>query len=99
MQRYASFSKLFVTVAAAAALGACVPVETRPTLNEARTTRVDNSVANDTALQPGEIRGEVIAVSPDRREIRVRTGSGGDRILSYDAANEGFVSRLGLHRG
>jgi hypothetical protein len=47
---------------------------------------VDNSVANDTALQPGEIRGEVIAVSPDRREIRVRTDSGGDRILSYDAA-------------
>jgi hypothetical protein len=42
-------------------------------------------VASDTALAPGEVRGEVMQVLPDRREIRVRTDSGRDRILAYDS--------------
>ncbi|HEY7166052.1 MAG TPA: hypothetical protein VIB79_15895 [Candidatus Binatia bacterium] len=84
MQRYTTYSKYLLAAVTAAALCACAPVETRPTLNEARTTRVDRTVASDSALQPGEIRGEVMEVLPDRHEIRVRTDSGRDRILAYD---------------
>ena len=86
MHKYATYSKYFVVAAAIAGLSACAPVETRPTLNEARNTTVGTSVASDRTLQPGEVRGEIIEVLPDRHEIRVRTDSGRDRILAYDAA-------------
>jgi hypothetical protein len=66
-----------------AAFAGCV-VQTPPTLDEVRTGRVRGGVTADTALQPGEIRGEVTALDPARREIRVRTDDGRTRVLVYD---------------
>ena len=62
----------------------CVPVETRPTLNEARLGKAGGSLASDVDLRPGEVRAEVLQVNPARREIRVRTYDGRDRVLTYD---------------
>ena len=62
----------------------CV-VETRPTLNEARTGRGPDIVAGDPELRPGEIRAEVLEVIPARNEIRVRTDDGRDRVITYNS--------------
>jgi translation initiation factor IF-1 len=65
-------------------LSGCVPVETRPTLNEARLGRASGALASDADLRPGESRAEVIQVIPANRELRVRTYDGRDRVLTYD---------------
>jgi hypothetical protein len=65
----------------AAALTACAPVS-RPTLNEARLGQ--GRLVSDTALRPGEIRGEIVTIQPDRRRIEVRADGGRPRTLEYD---------------
>ena len=75
--------RLFVLALGLAALAGCV-VQRPPTLDEVRTGRTHGAVTADTALQPGEIRGEVTALDPARREIRVRTDDGRTRVLVYD---------------
>jgi hypothetical protein len=75
--------RLFVLALGLAALAGCV-VQRPPTLDEVRTGRTQGAVTADTALQPDEIRGEVTALDPARREIRVRTDDGRTRVLVYD---------------
>jgi hypothetical protein len=67
----------------AAALAACVPAS-QPTLNEARLGQ--GRLVSDTALRPGEIRGEIVAIQPDRRQMEIRTDGNRTRILEYDLA-------------
>ncbi len=74
---------LFTVAFGLATLTGCA-LETRPTLDEVRTGRVRGQVTEDTALQPGEIRAEVIEVDPAKQEIRVQTDNGGRRVLLYD---------------
>jgi hypothetical protein len=59
-------------------------LETPPTLDEVRSGRVRGTVVEDTALQPGEIRGEVLEIDRARRELRVQTDVRGRRVLLYD---------------
>jgi len=66
------------------AITGCVPVETRPTLNEARGGRNPVSMPGDNDLQPGELRAEVLEVIPARSEIRVRTDDGREHIMTYN---------------
>jgi hypothetical protein len=68
-------------VIGAAALTACTPVS-RPTLSEARLGQ--GRLVSDTALQPGEIRGEIVEIQPARNQIQVRTDDNRTRVLEYD---------------
>jgi hypothetical protein len=74
----------FAMVLGLVTITGCVPVETRPTLNEARLGKVGGSLASDVDLRAGEVRAEVLRVDPVRHEIRVRTYDGRDRLLTYD---------------
>ncbi len=73
----------FVLFIAAAALAACVPLESAPTLNEVRLGH-SKGLASDTTLEPGEIRGEVTQIDPGRREVLVQTDEGRRQVLPYD---------------
>lgn len=73
---------LFAVVFAVATTG-CVALQTRPTLDEARLGRNQVTTADDSTLRPGETRAELMEVIPSRREIRVRTDDGRDRVMSY----------------
>jgi hypothetical protein len=77
-QAYLFLAGLSLTILAGCAL------ETRPTLDEVRTGRVRGQVTEDATLQPGEIRADVTAIDPARREIRVQTDDGRKRVLLYD---------------
>jgi hypothetical protein len=55
-----------------------------PTLNETR--RGESLPGPDTTLQPGEIRAEVVQVTPNRSEIQVRADDNRTRVLRYDPA-------------
>jgi translation initiation factor IF-1 len=80
-----SFWKYFLTAAfALTMLVGCVAVETSPTLNEARSGKPGASLASDVDLRAGELRAEVLQVTPAAREVRVRTYDGRDRVLTYD---------------
>ncbi|MGH7928329.1 MAG: hypothetical protein ACREQV_11090 [Candidatus Binatia bacterium] len=63
------------------AVSACVPV-TRPTLNEARLGQ--GRLVSDTTLQPGETRGEIVEIQPNRNQIHVRTDDNRTRVIEYD---------------
>jgi hypothetical protein len=76
--------KLIFALVVGLALTGCVPVETRPTLNEARGGRNQVSMPGDRDLQPGELRAEVLEVIPARSEIRVRTDDGREHIMTYN---------------
>jgi hypothetical protein len=75
---------LFALTLGAASVAGCVPLETRPTLNETRLGRGQVSPVDDRSLHPGETRGEVVEVIPARSEIRVRTDDGRDRVMTYN---------------
>jgi len=53
-----------------------------PTLHETR--RGESLPGPDTTLQPGEIRAEVVQVTPNRNEIQVRSDDNRTRVLRYD---------------
>lgn len=55
-----------------------------PTLHESR--RGESLPGPDTTLQPGEIRAEVVQVTPTRNEIQVREADNRTRVLRYDPA-------------
>ena len=55
-----------------------------PTLYETR--RGESLPGPDTTLQPGEIRAEVLQVTPNRNEIEVRADDNRTRVLKYDPA-------------
>jgi hypothetical protein len=55
-----------------------------PTLHETR--RGESLPGPDTTLQPGEIRAEVVQVTPNRNEIQVRSDDNRTRALRYDPA-------------
>ena len=55
-----------------------------PTLHETR--RGESLPGPDTTLQPGEIRAEVVQVTPNRSEIQVRADDNRTRVLRYDPA-------------
>ena len=55
-----------------------------PTLHETR--RGESLPGPDTALQPGEVRAEVVQVTPNRNEIQVRSGDNRAHVLRYDPA-------------
>ena len=76
---------LFALTLGAASVAGCVPLETRPTLNETRLGKAAGPLTGDTDLRPGEIRAEVLQVIPARNEIRVRTDDGRERVLTYNA--------------
>ena len=76
--------KLIFALVVGLALTGCVPVEIRPTLNEARVGRNQVSMPGDRDLQPGELRAEVLEVIPARSEIRVRTDDGREHIMTYN---------------
>ena len=75
---------LLALILGVATLTGCVPVETRPTLNEARLGRSQSLLASDADLQPGETRAEILEVIPARSEIRVRTDDGRDYVMTYN---------------
>jgi hypothetical protein len=53
-----------------------------PTLHETR--RGESLPGPDTTLQPGEMRAEVVQVTPNRNEIQVREADNRTRVLRYD---------------
>ena len=53
-----------------------------PTLHETR--RGESLPGPDATLQPGEIRAEVVQVTPNRNEIQVRADDNRTRVLRYD---------------
>ena len=55
-----------------------------PTLHETR--RGESLPGPDMTLQPGEIRAEVVQVTPSRNEIQVRADDNRTRVLRYDPA-------------
>ena len=55
-----------------------------PTLHETR--RGESLPGPDLTLQPGEIRAEVVQVTPSRNEIQVRADDNRTRVLRYDPA-------------
>jgi len=79
-----SLGFLFAVVFGIATMVGCVPLETRPTLNEARLGRNQVATADDSTLRPGETRAELLEVIPSRREIRVRADDGRDRVMPYN---------------
>jgi hypothetical protein len=72
--------KLVLAVGLSVLLG-CVA---SPTLHETR--RGESLPGPDTTLQPGEIRAEVVQVTPNRNEIQVRSDDNRTRALRYDPA-------------
>jgi hypothetical protein len=80
-----SLGFLFAVVFGFATMAGCVPLETRPTLNEARLGRNQIATADDSTLRPGETRAELLEVIPSRSEIRVRTDDGRDRVMTYNS--------------
>lgn len=76
---------LFAVGVAVATMAGCAAVETRPTLEEARLGRNQVATADDATLRPGETRAELMEVNPSRREIRVQTDDGRDRVMMYSA--------------
>ena len=71
----------------------CMPVAS-PSLNEVRSSQGTYQLPADAALQPGEIRAEVIEIIPSRREIRVLTDDGRRQVLEYDVNR----TRVAYHR-
>jgi hypothetical protein len=65
----------------AVALVACA-TPSRPTLSEARLGH--GRLVSDTDLRPGEVRAEIVAIQPERRQIQVRTDANRTRLLEYD---------------
>ena len=55
-----------------------------PTLHETR--RGERVPGPDATLQPGEIRAEVVQVTPSRNELQVRAEDNRTRVLRYDPA-------------
>ena len=53
-----------------------------PTLHETR--RGESLPGPDMTLQPGEIRAEVVQVTPNRNELQVREADNRTRVLRYD---------------
>src|SRR5687768_7748273 len=53
-----------------------------PTLHETR--RGESLPGPDLTLQPGEIRAEVVQVTPSRNELQVRADGNRDRVVRYD---------------
>jgi len=41
-------------------------------------------LVSDTSLQPGEIRGEIVEITPARNQMQVRTDRDRTRVLEYD---------------
>jgi hypothetical protein len=78
-KRFCSF-RLGLAVVSSLLLG-CVA---SPTLHETR--RGESLPGPDTTLQPGEIRAEVVQVTPNRSEIQVRADDNRTRVLRYDPA-------------
>src|SRR5437667_9384100 len=83
---------LFTVALGLATLTGCA-LETRPTLDEVRSGRVRGQVTEDTALQPGEIRAEVIEVDPAKQEIRVQPDNGGRRVVICEHTPTSGVSQ------
>src|SRR5437867_11873763 len=81
---------LFTVALGLATLTGCA-LDTRPTLDEVRSGRVRGPVTEDTALQPGEIRAEVIELDPAKQQHRVQTDNGGRRELLYDRTDTRVV--------
>lgn len=80
MARFTRFHlRNFVFAAGFSVLFGCVAA---PTLHETR--RGERLPGPDTILQPGEIRAEVIQVTPNRNEIQVRSDDNRTRVLRYD---------------
>jgi len=67
-------------------LAACVPVDrvVRPTLDQVRLGNARGQIAEDTALRPGEIAGEVDRIDRGRREIYVVADDGRRQVLPFD---------------
>jgi hypothetical protein len=68
----------------AVGLGLLIGCVASPTLHETR--RGQSLPGPDTTLQPGEIRAEVVQVTPNRNEIQVRADDNRTRVLRYDPA-------------
>lgn len=84
MNRLVKFRSIMaaVVVLGLTAIFGCAPMNTRPTLNEARLGQ--GRLISDTNLQPGEIRGEIVEIQPARNQIHVRTDDNRTRVLAYD---------------
>jgi hypothetical protein len=76
--KHSSITKLGLAAGLSLLLG-CVAA---PTLHETR--RGESFPGPDTTLQPGEIRAEVVQVTPNRNEIQVRSDDNRTRVLRYD---------------
>ena len=78
----------YILPAALLAAGAtgCVPLEhaASPTLHDVRVGATRGYEARDTALQTGELQGEVAQIDRSRREIVVITDTGRSHALPYD---------------
>ena len=70
------------------AFAGCVPIETtrtvRPTLDEVRAGSVRGPSAQDTALRPGEIAGDVTEVNRSRQELYVVADNGQRQAVPFD---------------
>ena len=78
-----SFKRSSITkLGMAAGLSLLLGCVAAPTLHETR--RVESLPGPDTTLQPGEIRAEVVQVTPNRNEIQVRSDDNRTRVLRYD---------------
>jgi hypothetical protein len=64
------------------AFAGCAIPGSRPTLQEARLGQ--GQLVADTAVRPGEIRGEIVEIQPNKSQILVRTDDGRQRVLEYD---------------
>jgi len=84
MLRDHDFLRLIFALVLGLGAAGCVPVETRPTLNEARVGQSSVTMPGDVDLRPGEFRAEVVEVIPARSEIRVRTDDGREHIMTYN---------------
>jgi hypothetical protein len=73
---------LFTKLALVAGLSLLLGCVAGPTLHETR--RGERLPGPDTTLQPGEIRGEVVQVTPNRNELQVRSDDNRTRVLRYD---------------
>lgn len=80
MGRFTSFH--IVKLGFAAGFVLLVGCVAGPTLHETR--RGESLPGPDTTLQPGEIRAEVVQVTPSRNEIQVRPGDNRIQVFRYD---------------
>jgi hypothetical protein len=77
------FTRLQITkLVFAAGFSMLVGCVAGPTLHETR--RGESLPGPDLALQPGEIRAEVMQVTPSRNELQVRADDNRARVLRYD---------------